>query len=153
MILVILAICIVAFALCLMIAEKSYEWGDFFGGLAVGVGVVGITALVGTIVLTCCVIDASVVDERIAMYESENTEIEEQIASVVQQYQEYESGIFREVAPDSSVTMVSLYPELKADTLVQKQIEIYVANNEKIKSLKEEQITASVKRWWLYFGK
>ena len=36
---------------------------------------------------------------------------------------------------------------------VQKQIEVYINNNEKIKSLKEDNITGNVKRWWLYFGK
>ena len=82
----------------------------------------------------------------------ENQKIETQIAETVQQYQEYESGIFTEVAPESSVILVALYPELKADTLVQKQIEVYVANNEKIKELKESNITGDVKRWWLYFG-
>jgi hypothetical protein len=59
---------------------------------------------------------------------------------------------FTEVSPDSAITLVSLYPELKADELVKKQIEVYVANNEKIKELKEKKIMGNVYRWWLYFG-
>ena len=87
------------------------------------------------------------------MYQEENTKIEEQIATIVKQYQEYEKDIFTEVSPESAMTLVSLYPELKADTLVSSQIDIYVKNNEKLKSLKEEKINASVIRWWTYFGK
>ena len=118
--------------------------------------------VIGCIVFAACIIAAfvlthelkmlNVIDDKIAMYEEENTKIETQIAEAVKQYQEYEHDIFVEVAPESAVTLVSLYPELKADTLVQKQIEVYIANNEKIKELKESKISGSVKKWWLYFG-
>ena len=91
-------------------------------------------------------------DEKIAMYEEENTKIEEQIAVVVKQYQEYEMGVFSDVKADSAVTYVSLYPELKSDTLVQSQIEVYTANNEKIKELRERKIDYANVLWWLYFG-
>ena len=57
-----------------------------------------------------------------------------------------------EVSPESAVTMVSLYPELKSDSLVQAQIEVYVENNKTIKYLKDKQIKGDVYRWWLYFG-
>ena len=57
-----------------------------------------------------------------------------------------------ELKGESSITLVSLYPELKADTLVTKQIEVYIDNNKKIKNLKEKKINLSVKKWWLYFG-
>lgn len=123
-------------------------------------GAMGVTGLLGTIasfiamvILIISVSSLAVINEKIAMYEQENQKIEAQIVETVQQYQEYESGIFTKVAPESSVTLVALYPELKADTLVQKQIEVYVANNEKIKQLKESNITGNIKRWWLYFGK
>ena len=87
------------------------------------------------------------------MYEEENTKIEQQIADVVTQYQEYEAGIFTEVAPESAMTLVALYPELKSDTLVQSQIEVYADNNKQIKELKCKAINTSIIRWWLYFGK
>lgn len=50
------------------------------------------------------------------------------------------------------MTLITLYPELKSDKLVQKQINIYVDNNKKIKILKEKQINGKVLKWWLYFG-
>jgi hypothetical protein len=117
------------------------------------IGVVGIV-VVG-IGIFCCAIDVSylnVIDDRIDMYTEENTKIEQQIATTVEQYQQYETDIFKEVAPKDAVTMVALYPELKSDTLVQQQIEVYVANNEKIKELREDKIEGKITRWWLYFG-
>lgn len=109
-------------------------------------------AIVATIWLGVNVSYLNTIDERIAMYQEENTKIEEQIATVVEQYQEYETKIFTEVSPESAITLVALYPDLKADELVKSQIDIYVENNKQIKTLQEEKITASVKRWWLYFG-
>ena len=86
------------------------------------------------------------------MYEEQNAKIEAQISDVVEQYMDYESGVFTEVSSESAITLVSLYPELKADTLVASQIELYMTNNQKIIELREKQINGSVLRWWLYFG-
>lgn len=108
---------------------------------------------IASIILFISVINRVGIDKKIAMYEEENTKIEQQIADVVTQYQEYEEGIFTEVAPESAMTLVALYPELKSDTLVQSQIEVYVDNNKQIKELKSMSINASIFRWWLYFGK
>ena len=112
----------------------------------------GFIALLGIIIVGVNVKSLSVIDDRITMYEEENTRIEQQIADVVEQYQKYETDIFREVAPESAVTMVSLYPELKSDSLVQAQIEVYTENNKTIKYLRDQQIKGNVYRWWLYFG-
>jgi hypothetical protein len=92
------------------------------------------------------------IDEKIALYEEENIKIENQIAAVVSDYQEYELGIIKECAPDKAVTMISLYPELKSDILVSKQIETYINNNNAIKALKEEQINQKVVGWWFNFN-
>lgn len=105
------------------------------------------------LVLSIILSNRGIVDDKIAMYQEENTNIEEQIAATVKQYQEYETEIFTEVAPESSITLVALYPELKSDTLVQKQIEVYTANNQKIKELKEKKLNYKPMAWWLYFGK
>lgn len=118
---------------------------------AVGV-VIAVISIIATIILGVQVSKLNVIDDKIAMYQEENAKIEEQIATVVQDYQEYEKDIFKSVSPESSITLVSLYPDLKSDTLVQSQIEVYTENNKKIKNLKEQKINGDVKRWWLYFG-
>lgn len=112
-----------------------------------------IVSTIVSIVLLICVLNRVNIGKKIALYEEENAKIEQQIADTVERYQEYETGIFTDIAPESSITLVTLYPELKSDTLVQSQIEVYIENNKEIKELKSLAINASVYRWWLYFGK
>ena len=152
MILLIFGICILMIVGGFILDEKTGADSDLCFGIS-GIGmVVGFFALLGLIIVGVNVKSLSVIDDRIAMYEEENARIEQQIADVVEQYQKYETDIFREVAPESSVTMVSLYPELKSDSLVQSQIEIYTENNKTIRDLRDKQIKGNVYRWWLYFG-
>jgi hypothetical protein len=151
MLLLIFGICLVLFISGFILYEKT-NLNDSCGAM-IGVGaIVGVIALVTIAVVGISYSVGVTADERITMYQEENTRIEEQIAEIVTQYQQYEKDIFTEVQPDSAMTLISLYPELKSDSLVASQIEIYVKNNEKIKSLKEESINNSVYRWWLYFG-
>lgn len=98
------------------------------------------------------VVNGRTLDAKITMYTEENENIEIEMNTLVEQYMNYESGTYGELKGESSITLVSLYPELKADALVTKQIEVYIANNEKIKELKEKKINVSAKKWWLYFG-
>lgn len=151
MILVILGICIAILGVG-FIWFRQDEYG-FGGPFTIAIGITGaIIALIATIILGVEVSNANVVDRKIVMYQEENTKIEQQIADIVTQYQNYETDIFTECKPDSAMTLVALYPELKSDTLVQEQIKIYTSNNQKIKELKEQEINGDVYRWWLYFG-
>lgn len=152
MILLIFGICILMIVGGCILDRKTGVDSDICFGIS-GIGmVVGFFALLGLIIVGVNVKSLSVIDDRIVMYEEENARIEQQIADVVEQYQKYETDIFREVAPESAVTMVSLYPELKSDSLVQAQIEVYTENNKTIRDLRDKQIKGNVYRWWLYFG-
>lgn len=152
MILLIFGICILMVVGGCILDRKTEVDSDICFGIS-GIGMlVGFFILVGLIIVGVNVKSLSVIDDRIVMYEEENARIEQQIADVVEQYQKYETDIFREVAPESAVTMVSLYPELKSDSLVQAQIEVYTENNKTIRDLRDKQIKGNVYRWWLYFG-
>lgn len=152
MILLIFGICILMIiGGCILDGKTGVDSDICFGISGIGM-VVGFFALLGLIIVGVNVKSLSVIDDRIAMYEEENARIEQQVADVVEQYQKYETDIFREVAPESAVTMVSLYPELKSDSLVQAQIEVYTENNKTIRDLRDKQIKGNVYRWWLYFG-
>lgn len=154
MILCILVIGILMVTLGIVLYDKLDYGKDKIGKIFQIIGTVAtIISTIVTIVLLVCVLNRVNIEKKIAIYEEENTKIEQQIADTVKQYQEYETGIFTEVAPESSITLVALYPELKSDTLVQSQIEVYVENNKTIKELKSSAINAPVYRWWLYFGK
>lgn len=154
MLIVILVIATIVACVCKYIYEKSNkrEVYDLAQNVMIAGICVALVALVGVCATSIMVSHSFVIDEKLAMYEEENTKIEERIATVVEQYQNYETDIFESVAPKDAVTYVSLYPELKSDTLVQTQIEVYMANNEKIKALREEKIDAKILKWWLYFG-
>ena len=150
MLIVLAVVAIALFIAGAVMSEKSWD------GSGTGLSIFACFMFIGVLIFSCYdaskLINLRVIDDKIAMYEEENAKIETQIANVVEQYQKYETEIFTEVAPESSVTLVSLYPELKSDTLVQSQIDIYVQNNEKIKELREKKINEKIYRWWLYFG-
>ena len=141
----------------IILATVGYNLWNW-DGLAFGLAGFAVCILIGCIIalifVTISVSELPILDDRIAMYQEENEKIESQIAEVVAQYQQYENDIFTNVAENNEDAMflVTLYPDLKADTLVAKQIEIYTDNNQKIKELKEQQIYGKVLKWWLYFG-
>ena len=94
-----------------------------------------------------------VLDQKIVMYEEENTSIEQSIGSIVEDYMDYESNAYSDLKSQDLMELVSNFPELKADALVQEELDIYIENNQKIKELKEEKIDLLTMKWLLYFGK
>ena len=111
-----------------------------------------LTAIIGIAVCGGHIINHRTIEAKIAMYTEENASIEEQMNSLVERYMHYESDTYGSLKGESSITLVSLYPDLKANALVEKQIEVYIANNEKIKSLKNDLLSISNYKWWVYFG-
>ena len=92
------------------------------------------------------------IDEKIAMYQEENAQIETDIDEMVTAYLSHEQTVMENAKPPESVTAILLtYPELNSNTMVTKQIEIYADNNNQIKALKAEKLNLQVLRWWLFF--
>lgn len=81
-----------------------------------------------------------VIDNKIKLYESQNKEIENKIEITVKNYMEYEGNTYKELKSDNYIQLVNLYPDLKADQLVQQQMTLYTKNNNKIIKLKEKKI-------------
>lgn len=94
-----------------------------------------------------------VIDNKIKLYESQNKEIENKIEITVKNYMEFEGNTYKEFKSDSYIQLVNLYPDLKADQLVQQQMTLYTKNNNKIIKLKEEKLNKTIYKWWIYFGK
>lgn len=152
MIILILILSIVLSVVFSYLDAKSYSTEIYaFFTMCTG-GIAFISAMI-TITLTCVTAASATIEQKIALYEEENAVIESQIATIVESYMDYEKTTFKDCSAESMITLVDLYPELKADTLVSKQIEVYLKNNDKIKDLKESLINRPVYRWWLYFGK
>lgn len=98
-------------------------------------------------------------DKKIEMYEEENNNIQNSISQIVESYKNYEQNTYSESLKNIDtnntdiIVLTQLYPELKSNEMVNKQIDIYQENNNKIKGLKEERINNEIAKWWLYFGK
>ena len=152
MLIVLLGIFIVMIVIGVMVSCISYDSCDFGAFL----GIPGILGFIATGIITinvaCSLVSYKTVDDKIAMYQEENAKIETQIAEAVERYQQHETDVFTKVAPESSITLVAMYPELKSDKLVEGQIDAYLKNSNKIKELREQKISVKTNRWWLYFG-
>lgn len=149
MMVVIIGVCVVLMVLGYIAYANSYDDVGFVVVPAIMLAV----SIIVTIFLGISVTKLSVIDEKIAMYQEENTRIEEQVSIIVNDYLEHELNMVDAASIDSPIVLATLYPELKSNELVAHQIDIYVANNKTIKALKTQKINGSVCRWWLYFGK
>ncbi len=147
MLILLLIISIICFIICYLYLSCDYE---FICALCLVGGLVKIAIMA---ILIGLIVNGRVLDKKITMYEEENTKIEKQIATVVEKYMDYEHDTFTDCSTENMIALVDLYPELKSDTLVSKQIDIYINNNNEIKSLRNKKLNISNYRWWVYFGK
>lgn len=136
------------------------DWDDELGGITVLIGgILELCVVTGMIVAGVNISKLQVADSKIEMYEEENKKIQEQISSIVENYKDYEKNTYTEslknidIKNTDVVVLAQLYPDLKADGMVTKQMDIYTENNNKIKELKEQKLDYQVAKWWLYFGK
>ena len=161
MFILILVLAVIAMVTCCIISSKTtpskYSEFSVHGLFFVFAWIFGCVALGMVIKIGCVtpkIATANIIDDKIAMYQEENVAIEQDIDRIVEEYLKHEHDTFTELKKEeSSITLVTLFPELKSDTLVQQQLEIYVANNAKIKNLREEKIDIAKLKWLLYFGK
>ena len=98
-------------------------------------------------------VNMRIINDKIKLYETQNKEIEEKIEITVKNYMECEGNTYKELKTDNYIQLVNLYPDLKADQLVQQQMNLYTSNNAKIIELKEEKMKETIYKWWIYFGK
>lgn len=139
---------VIAVAL-IVLAVLNEDLAEGFGILG---GLIGFIALIGIFVNIGFLVRGRTLDDKIAMYEQENTAIEQSVDVLVKDYYRHESDTYSSLKPENAVLFASAYPELQSNELATKQLEIYVQNNNKIKELKEDQINLSKNRFWLYFG-
>lgn len=112
---------------------------------AIGAIILVVSIIFGLILCAFYTTSGSIIDKKIVMYEEENIKIENSIDIIVKEYQEYEVEMY------DTMTAAMLFPELTSNTLVQKQIGIYVDNNQQIKALKGNKLNHNLYGWWLFF--
>ena len=149
------ALTIVSFLFALfLIKNPNKPKLDFFYDALSVVSVLSFVFCLCTVLVSIFVLGtAHTIDEKIAMYEKENETLEQSVADSVRAYMEYEKETYGNLSNKDAMNLVTVYPELKADELVNKQISIYMDNNRKIKELREKKINLSQYRWNLYFGR
>ena len=148
-------LCAIVFS---FVHKKVSDYSGYDCGFAIGACAAGVASLIILIIALCNLpeilpIHEKKIDEKISMYQQENERIEAEMDVMVDSYMQYETDIIDSVVDGkSSSALVAVFPELKSDTLVQKQLDVYLENNEKIKELKAEKIELARKRWLVYFG-
>ena len=154
MTLLILGISVVLLIVGIILYYRFYRYkcGSVFYAINCITGVLSLVVLVVIIILFSGVVSKSGVSEKIKLYQNENEEIENTIYTMVKEYMEYEKKTYKEFDKEQAMSYVSLYPDLKSNELVTKQIEVYTTNKRTLNELKEQQIDREILKWWLYFG-
>lgn len=129
---------------------RGEEW--IYCLLNTGGGTISTIFFIAAIWVSIVLSGRMTIDEKIEVYRKENAVIEKQMEIVIQNYQDFESDTLKEFTNEGATILVSLYPELKSNELVAKQLEVYVSNNAKIKELECERLSYKTLAWWLYFG-
>lgn len=150
MIVVALAVSVLIIVIGLALQNSINHEDSGFFIVALGLVIAAIVLLAGLFNIGDA-IEGRFIDNKIAMYVEENKAIEKEVSDIVENYMDYEEQIFN-VENASLTTLVQMYPNLKTDTLIKEQINVYVDNNQQIKKLKEERFDCSKARWLLYFG-
>lgn len=124
MLILILGIALVAFVIVVKLSIKTGPHIEFHVGaheLYVVLSWTLVFLILGLVIAICClapeVATESVLDKKIAMYQEENIAIEQDIDRIVDAYLEHEHDTFADLkTEESSITLVTLFPELKSDT-------------------------------------
>lgn len=139
---------------CVKWGEKLYnrdlEWVYYILN-TVGIFVLSLS-LLATLYVGISYTGHMTIDDKIGLYKQENANIESQVSAIVSEYMDFETETFVQLKNESPIVLVNLYPELKSDALVEKQIALYMENSRTIKSLECERLEYRIYAWWLFFG-
>ena len=127
-----------------------------FGFLAVVPGVLGaIFAIIfGIWTLWNIIVVASGfgIQEKIQIYEDQNTQIEQSIDAAVKAYCEHEQITYVQMSDGAVALVAAAYPELASSELVKTQMEVWTSNSNELKDLKSDLVDFHRARYFLYFG-
>ena len=144
---------IIGVGLTMLGYKLEYEGYDSCG---VGTAVLGImidvTIVVAMLVIGITLTTATTIPQKIEVLEEQNQKIEIQINSIAENYLAHESATYDKLTPDNAEVFAVAYPQLSSNETVQKQMSVYIENNEKITDLKLELCNKKAYEWWLYFG-
>ena len=96
--------------------------------------------------------DKSTIDNRLTILEEQNQIVLAQIEPLVQHALEYESNTYKDFKLDANklIAFTQLYPDLKANSFLNRQIDIILANQAEIKQLKLDKSSLNAYHFWLW---
>ena len=135
----------------LIIGITKYE--DILTSLGAGIFVVFLC--VTAIAVGVYNYDKTTIDKRLAILEEQNKIVLSQIEPLVQHALEYESNTYKDFKLDAHklIAFSQMYPDLKANSFLNKQIDIILANQAEIKQLKLDKASLHAYHFWLWTPK
>ena len=137
-----LIVLFIIFLLMIIIGILLFKWTNkgydheglcLFATCEITLGCI-IEFIVVSFIIVCAfgISQLKVADIKIAMYEEENIKIEQYIATIVKDYINYEKDTYKiaseQIDSSSLLVLTELYPDLKSNELVKKQIDVYTEN-------------------------
>lgn len=127
-----------------------------FGFLAVVPGVLGaifsIVFSIWTLWNIIIVASGFGIQEKIQIYEDQNTQIEQSIDAAVKAYCEHEQITYVQMSDGAVALVAAAYPELASSELVKTQMEVWTSNSNELKDLKSDLVDFHRAQYFLYFG-
>ena len=127
-----------------------------FGFLAVVPGVLGtifaIIFCIWTLWNIIVVASGFGIQEKIGIYEDQNTQIEQSIDAAVKAYCEHEQITYVQMSDGAVALVAAAYPELASSELVKTQMDVWTSNSSELKDLKSDLVDFHRAQYFLYFG-
>lgn len=92
------------------------------------------------------------IQEKIQIYEDQNTQIEQSIDAAVKAYCEHEQITYVQMSDGAVALVAAAYPELASSELVKTQMEVWTSNSSELKDLKSKLVDFHRAQYFLYFG-
>lgn len=92
------------------------------------------------------------IQEKIQIYEDQNTQIEQSIDAAVKAYCEHEQITYVQMSDGAVALVAAAYPELASSELVKTQMEVWTSNSNELKDLKSDLVDFHRAQYFLYFG-
>lgn len=92
------------------------------------------------------------IQEKIGIYEEQNTQIEQSIDAAVKAYCEHEQITYVQMSDGAVALVAAAYPELASSELVKTQMEVWTSNSSELKDLKSDLVDFHRAQYFLYFG-
>ena len=139
-----------------LLAEFIDDYTNKFDFLAVVPRVLGaiFTVIFGiwTIWNVICVSSGFGIQEKIQIYEDQNTQIEQSIDAAVKAYCEHEQITYVQMSDGAVALVAAAYPELANSELVKTQMEVWTSNSYELKKMKSKLVDFHRAQYFLYFG-